>query len=215
MQVQDRRSAVNKQACSTLAALSLVFGTRFVEHAIYFLPLVFSVLPLVKVGGIHVLHGVSSYTVLSPISPFWGASFVWASACAVANTQSYLPLLLMLHVALHSRCLARVLPASGTQCPCVPVSQRPPIHVTCVSRKRSQKTAGKRRLSTLISLSLQHHATLDLLQLDATTSPLCAFHARYDGECREVPMGGGAYGNKRSPHPPKLSVALDYALRCK
>ncbi|GAX84118.1 hypothetical protein CEUSTIGMA_g11541.t1, partial [Chlamydomonas eustigma] len=45
-QVEDRRSAVNKQACHTLTVLGAALGVRFSDHASYFLPVLFKVLPI-------------------------------------------------------------------------------------------------------------------------------------------------------------------------
>ena len=50
-QIEDRRSSVNKQACYTLSTLSALLGPRFQDHAAYFLPTLFKVLPItVQVG---------------------------------------------------------------------------------------------------------------------------------------------------------------------
>ena len=51
MQIEDRRSSVNKQACHTLTALALALGTRFQDHAAYFLPSLFKVLPITVLVG--------------------------------------------------------------------------------------------------------------------------------------------------------------------
>jgi hypothetical protein len=45
-QIEDRRSAVSKTACAALAALSAALGLRFAEHLLYFLPVLFRVLPI-------------------------------------------------------------------------------------------------------------------------------------------------------------------------
>ncbi|GFH07829.1 uncharacterized protein HaLaN_02689 [Haematococcus lacustris] len=45
-QLEDRRSAVEKQACMTLGLLSAVLGLRFQEHLVYYLPVLFKILPI-------------------------------------------------------------------------------------------------------------------------------------------------------------------------
>ncbi|GFH08045.1 uncharacterized protein HaLaN_02944, partial [Haematococcus lacustris] len=45
-QLEDRRSAVEKQACMTLGLLSAVLGIRFQEHLVYYLPVLFKILPI-------------------------------------------------------------------------------------------------------------------------------------------------------------------------
>jgi CLIP-associating protein 1/2 len=45
-QVEDRRSAVSKLACAALATMSSVLGSRFAEHLLYFLPVLFRILPI-------------------------------------------------------------------------------------------------------------------------------------------------------------------------
>jgi hypothetical protein len=45
-QLEDRRSAVNKQVCQTLSVLARIYGNRFQDHAMHFLPVLFRVLPI-------------------------------------------------------------------------------------------------------------------------------------------------------------------------
>lgn len=45
-QVEDRRSAVEKQACYTLSGLASVLGLRFQDYLIFYLPVLFKVLPI-------------------------------------------------------------------------------------------------------------------------------------------------------------------------
>ena len=62
VQIEDRRSSVNKQACFTLTALAAALGTRFQDHAAYFLPSLFKVLPItVLVGSRVALPGMLNF----------------------------------------------------------------------------------------------------------------------------------------------------------
>jgi hypothetical protein len=70
-QVEDRRSAVNKQACATLALLSTIYGLKFQDHAIYFLPVLFKVLPITVLVS-------RELTVLVSISPCQSLNIGWS-----------------------------------------------------------------------------------------------------------------------------------------
>jgi len=45
-QVEDRRSAVSKQACQTLAALSRLYGLRFQDLLLYYVPVLLRIVPI-------------------------------------------------------------------------------------------------------------------------------------------------------------------------
>jgi hypothetical protein len=50
-QLEDRRSAVSKQACQTLSALSDIYGLRFQELLLHYLPVLLRNVPItVQVG---------------------------------------------------------------------------------------------------------------------------------------------------------------------
>ena len=92
VQIEDRRSSVNKQACFTLTALAAALGTRFQDHAAYFLPSLFKVLPItVLVGSRVALPGYAEFLASdkgSDPSPFAFCLRSWPSLPTSAASPS-------------------------------------------------------------------------------------------------------------------------------
>lgn len=65
-QVEDRRSMVSKQACSVLSTLSTCFGIRFAENLLYFLPILFRILPITVQASVW-----REYKAQLPYHPSW------------------------------------------------------------------------------------------------------------------------------------------------
>jgi hypothetical protein len=59
-QLEDRRSAVSKQACKSLSSITGLLGLRFQDHVVNFLPVLFKVLPITVQVSEHLLSSLAA-----------------------------------------------------------------------------------------------------------------------------------------------------------